>query len=123
VEVSKELSEAPNKGAGGALGFLARKDLPSDFEKAVWTQKVGTATPPVAAGSGFHIFRVEERLEGRTVTFEEAKAALRLAVAEQKASRTLETLLKESQERNPVSVLEDHLPFPYVGKLPKRATN
>lgn len=123
VDVSRETSLAPNKASGGSLGFLSRGDLPRDFEKAVWSQKVGAVTPPVPSGSGFHIFRIEERLDGRTVTFEEARPALRLALAEQKASQALEALLKESQAKNPVSILEDHLPFPYVGRLPKRQSN
>lgn len=120
LDVSREMSQAPNKASGGALGFLSRKDLPRDFEKVIWTQKPGAVTAPVPSGSGFHIFKVEERLDGRTVSFEEARAALRLALAEQRASVALEAILKESLGKNPVAILEDHLPFPYVGRLPRR---
>ncbi len=119
LEVSREMSEAPNKLSGGSLGFLARRDVPREFEAVIWRQPPGSRTPILTAPYGFHIFLVEERIEGRTVSLEEALPALRLAVAQRRSEEALASLLLEMRKRYPVRVVEDHLPFPYVGTLPK----
>lgn len=120
-EVSRTASIAPNAATGGALGFLAEADLPPKFEKAIWGLKPGAVTPILAATHGFHVFRVEERRDGRQGTFEEEAPALRLALAEERSSAAVEAILSEAKRAHPVSVVEEHVPFPYVGSFPKRA--
>jgi parvulin-like peptidyl-prolyl isomerase len=115
LEVSKNSSVAPNAASGGSLGLLSRTDLPREFEKAVWSLPAGKTSPVVATPHGFHVFRVDERLDARDVTFEEALPALRMAVAEERSSKALEDAIAGARVRFPVTVVEDHLPFPYVG--------
>lgn len=115
VEVSREASRAPNAATGGPLGWLARTDLPGEFEKAVWSLPEGGVSAALPAGHGVHLFRVEERADSRVVPFEEARPALRLALAEKRSSEALAALLEDSRRRWSVTVVEEHLPFPYVG--------
>jgi hypothetical protein len=119
LNVSKESSVAPNAASGGSLGLLARTDLPREFEKAVWSLPAGTRSPVVATPHGFHVFRMDERLDARDVTFEEALPALRVAVAEERSSKAVEDAIAAARLRFPVTVVEDHLPFPYVGTNPR----
>ena len=114
-KVSKESSRAPNAETGGALGWVARADLPAEFERSVWSLPAGGLSQPLATGHGVHLFRVDERADGRVVPFEEAKPALRLALAEKRSSEALAALLADARKRWPVNVVEEHLPFPYVG--------
>lgn len=113
--VSKEVSRAPNAATGGGLGWLERTDLPGEFEKAVWGLPAGGVSPVLPAGHGVHVFRVDERADGRVVPFEEARPALLLAVAERRSSEAVASLLAASRLRWRVAVIEEHLPFPYVG--------
>jgi hypothetical protein len=119
VEVSRSLSVAPNAATGGSLGFLAEADLPPTFQKAIWGLRPGAMTLVLPAPHGFHIFRVEERREAGQGTFEEEAPALRLALAEERSSAAVETILAEAKQAHPVSVVEEHLPFTYVGTFPK----
>ena len=114
-KVSREVSRAPNAASGGGLGWLSRTDLPGEFEKAIWGLPAGGVSPPQPAGHGVHLFRVEERADGRVVPFEEARPALRLALSEKRSSEALERLLDEARKRHRAGVIEEHLPFPYVG--------
>jgi peptidyl-prolyl cis-trans isomerase C len=118
LEVSKRLSAAPNAASGGSLGWLSEGDLPREFSKAVWKLPAGGTTPPLPAPHGFHIFRVEERADARVIPFEEALPSLRLSLAEERSTGAVEALLVEAKTAHPVVVLEDHLPFPYVGSWP-----
>lgn len=118
-DVSREMSQAPNAATGGSLGLLTKTDVPRDFERALWGLKAGAMTRVLAATHGFHVFRVEERFDGKPISFAEAVPALRLAVAEERSAQGAEEILKEARVRYPLAVLEDHLPFPYVGSSPK----
>jgi hypothetical protein len=62
---------------------------------------------------------MDERLDARDVTFEEALPALRMAVAEDRSSKAVEEAIAGARQRFPVTVVEDHLPFPYVGTNPR----
>jgi len=115
LDVSRESSVAPNAASGGSLGLLSRTDLPREFEKAVWSLPAGRRSPVVATPHGFHVFRMDERLDARDVTFEEALPALRMTVAEDRSSKAVEEAIAGARLRFPVTVVEDHLPFPYVG--------
>ncbi len=117
--ISRTLSLAPNAAHGGSLGLLARTDLPHDFEKVVWALPVGKTSAILAAPHGFHVFRVDERFEARDIPFEEAQPALRLALAEERSARAAADLEAEARQRLPVAIVEEHLPFPYVGTYPR----
>lgn len=119
IEVSRASSAAPNAPSGGTLGLLAQSDLPREFEKAIWGLPAGGTSEALAAPHGFHVFRVEERLDARDIAFEEALPGLRIALAEERSARAVEEAVGEARAAFPVAVLEDHLPFPYVGTNPK----
>lgn len=118
-DVSHASSVAPNAASGGSLGLLGRADLPREFEKAVWSLSAGKTSGVLATPHGFHVFRVDERLDSRDVTFEEALPGLRIAVAEDRSARAVGEAIAGARQRFPVSVVEDHLPFPYVGANPR----
>ena len=121
LEVSRASSSAPNAASGGALGLLAQSDLPREFEKAIWGLPAGGTSAVLAAPHGFHVFRVEERLEARDLPFEEARPGLRISLAEELSAKAVEDSIAEARKAFPVTILEDHLPFPYVGTNPKVA--
>ena len=121
IDVSRGSSAAANAASGGALGLLGRADLPQEFEKAIWGLPAGGTSGVLQAPHGFHVFRVEERLDARDISFEEARPGLRIAVAERRSAQAVEDATAEARKTFPVVVLEDHLPFPYVGTNPKAA--
>jgi hypothetical protein len=121
IEISRASSVAPNAASGGALGLLGRSDLPREFERAIWGLPAGGTSGILAAPHGFHVFRVEERLDARDITFEEARPGLRISVAEELSAKAVEDAIAEARKAFPVAIFEDHLPFPYVGTNPKAA--
>ena len=120
-DVSRATSVAPNAASGGSLGLLGRADLPREFEKAVWSLSAGRTSAVLATPHGFHVFRVDERLDARDVTYEEALPGLRIAVAEDRSARAVGEAIAGAHRRFPVVVVEDHLPFPYVGSNARSA--
>ncbi|HEX2481977.1 MAG TPA: peptidylprolyl isomerase [Methylomirabilota bacterium] len=74
--------------AGGDLGWLARGELDPAFERALLALVKGQITDPIRAGSGYHLFKLQDR---------EELTAERLADARQQVRDLL--LQKKGQER------------------------
>ena len=82
--VARELSNCPSAGVGGSLGQLLRGDAVPEFESAVFdTQDVGVLRRLVNTRFGFHIVRVDRRVEGETIAFDEVAGAIAAFLSEQ----------------------------------------
>ena len=71
--VAKDVSLSPDAAEGGDLGYFAWDVMPPEFDEIVFTLEVGTLSDVVRSSYGYHIFLVEDRREGRNMTFEEAR--------------------------------------------------
>ncbi|CAD6525780.1 Chaperone SurA [Paraburkholderia sabiae] len=70
-----EVSNCPSAGVGGSLGQLLRGDSVPEFERAVFdTQDTGVLPRLVNTRFGFHIVRIERRVDGERLAFESVEA-------------------------------------------------
>ena len=66
ADLAKKNSDDPgSKDAGGELGFAQRGKMVPEFDKAIFTQKIGD-TQIVKSQFGYHIVQVEERQAAHT---------------------------------------------------------
>ncbi|GGI54915.1 peptidylprolyl isomerase [Oxalicibacterium solurbis] len=69
---ARELSNCPSGGVGGSLGQLLRGDSVAEFEHAVFdVQDNGILPHLVNTRFGFHIVRVDRRIAGDAIPFDE----------------------------------------------------
>lgn len=81
--VAREMSNCPSAGVGGSLGELMRGDTVPEFESAVFdTQDIGVLRRLVNTRFGFHIVRVERRVEGDTIPFAEVASSIAAFLSE-----------------------------------------
>ncbi|WP_456281928.1 peptidylprolyl isomerase [Cupriavidus sp. JZ107] len=74
---AREMSNCPSAGVGGSLGQLLRGDSVPEFEQAVFDgEAIGLLPGLVRTRFGFHIVRVERRVPGEAVPFDEARAEI-----------------------------------------------
>ncbi|MDR3101276.1 MAG: peptidylprolyl isomerase [Paraburkholderia sp.] len=80
---ARELSNCPSAGVGGSLGQLMRGDTVPEFESALFDHpEEGLLPRLVRTRFGFHLVRIERRVAGEPVAFEDAAGDIARFLAE-----------------------------------------
>src|SRR4030043_162817 len=83
--LAKQYSEAETASRGGNLGWIQKGMLGGQLESILFSTKVGHLSGVLAAGDGFHIFKVEELKEEKQKPFEEVKDQILQTLKKEKA--------------------------------------
>jgi peptidyl-prolyl cis-trans isomerase D len=102
TDLAKKYSDDPgSKDQGGELGFAQRGKMVPEFDKAIFSQKIGDIEI-VKSSFGYHIIQVEERQSAHTQPLSDVQtnivAALTRDVAGQAESRYAEQLTAEANQ-------------------------
>jgi peptidyl-prolyl cis-trans isomerase C len=76
AELAKQYSGCPSSAKGGDLGLITRDDMPPLFSEAAFKLKVGQISDIVETDNGYHIIKVTEHKEPRTLKYDEIKNEL-----------------------------------------------
>lgn len=105
AELAKEYSLDGSATRGGNLGFFPRGRMVKPFEEAAFALQVGEISEPVKTDFGYHIIKVTDRQEAKTLSLEESKEDIRSTLLYQKQMETLRTYLMELRENAEVEIL------------------
>jgi peptidyl-prolyl cis-trans isomerase C len=123
VEVSRQLSRAPNAADGGELGFFDEGSLPPEIDEVVFSLEPGEYSEPVQGPSGFHVFQVLESVPAGPPDLGEVEVAVRTEFVQRKMrEHTLECIRSLAAEIG-VEIYEKHLWFPYTGRYVEEQTD
>ncbi len=75
-KLAKEHSDCPSGARGGDLGNFGRGQMVPEFEKAAFTQKIGTVGEVVKTNFGYHLIMVTARNEGGLQPLEKVKSQI-----------------------------------------------
>ena len=76
AQLARERSEGPTAPSGGDLGFFGRGRMVKPFEETVFSLEVGKISDPVLTQFGYHVIKVTDRREARSLPFEEVREDL-----------------------------------------------
>jgi parvulin-like peptidyl-prolyl isomerase len=92
-KVAMEKSLGPEKVNGGDLGYFSRGERPTEFDH-VFDMEVGTISEVVKSPYGYHIFKLEEKIEAKQIPFEEAKPGILQKLRQKKGEEEYQRWLK-----------------------------
>ncbi len=102
-KVAMEKSLGPEKILGGDLGYFSQGEKPVEFEH-VFDMEVGTISDVIKSPYGYHIFKLEEKIEPRQVPFEEAKSGILQALGQKKGEEHYQKWLKDLKGKAKVRI-------------------
>jgi len=74
-KLAMKKSLGPERVNGGDLGYFSQGERPAEFDH-VFSMEVGTISDVIKSPYGYHIFKLEEKIEPRQIAFEEAKSRI-----------------------------------------------
>ncbi len=102
-KVAMEKSLGPERVNGGDLGFFSQGERPAEFDH-VFTMDVGATSEVIKSPYGYHIFKLEKKLEGREVPYDEAKPRILQLLAQKKGEEAYEKWLAGLKSRARVKI-------------------
>ena len=115
-QIAKDVSlgiEAPN---GGHLGIFEMSQLPVEMEKVIFSLKEGETSQVVESAYGFHIFRLDEKLEPKLEELEDVSTDIRIKILDQKIKQFVREHLIELKNTMDWEFFPKNLSFPYQRK-------
>jgi len=87
--IARTESSGPESVKGGVMGVFSAGQLPPELEKFIFPMKEGEISRVVESSYGYHIFRLDKRIEGRLVTQAEAAPSIRSKLLDQKSKQAI----------------------------------
>jgi len=95
IELAKSESTGPSGPKGGDLGSFAKGQMVPEFNDAVFKMKVGTiTTTPVKTQFGYHIIYLEDKQNGKSMSYDEVKSFIDQRLKTEKFKVLMETKMK-----------------------------
>lgn len=108
--LASTMSDAGSKEKGGDLGEVAKGDLVSDLDKAVFNAAQGTIIGPIETKSAWHIMKIEQRLPSEVPAFESVKDKLRKDASDETFERDYKAYIDTLRKDAYVQINEDMIP-------------
>ena len=97
-KVAKSVSLAPNKVQGGAVGWVQTGQVPPQISAVLVNLSKGQVSQaPIQMQQGWYLVKLEDKRSTKPPTFDQAKAAIRNAIAQRKQFEFLSQIAKESK--------------------------
>ncbi len=73
IAFAKEKSVGPSGANGGDLGTFTKGKMVPEFDKEVFSMKIGTVSEPIETQFGFHLIYLEAKNKAKNLAFKEVK--------------------------------------------------
>ncbi|WP_290702368.1 peptidylprolyl isomerase [Amphritea sp.] len=89
AQLAKQHSVCPSKELGGQLGQIDKGQTVAEFERQIFSLPEGLAQHPLESRYGFHVTRIDKRVEGEQLPFEAVEDRIRAYLIERNYRRAV----------------------------------
>lgn len=100
--LAKEFSQCPSAEKGGELGYFERGKMVKPFEDAAFSMKPGEVSDIVVSPFGFHLIKVTDHTEARTISYGESKQRIEQHLQGKKFNEEKSAYVGELKKKNNV---------------------
>ena len=111
--IARTESTGPEASKGGRMGMFSAGQLPSELEKFIFPMKEGEISPVVESAYGYHIFRLDKKIEARLVTQADAAPSIQAKLLDQKSKQAIAAHLEELKASLDWKSTTENLPFTF----------
>jgi len=112
-EAARTESEGPEAKKDGLMGVFSLGQLPQDLEKVIFALGEGKISRVVQSAYGYHIFRLDQKLESRLMPVEEAAPLIRSKLLELKNQAAIDAHVASLKSSMKWEIIAENLPFIY----------
>ena len=123
VEVSRQMSRAPNAAEGGELGFFDQGSLTPEIDEVIFSLEPGEFSEPVQGPSGYHVFQVLEAVPAGPPDRAVVEATVRTEFVQKSMREHTQGCVRKLASEIGVEIHGDHLWFPYTGRYAEGKTD
>lgn len=109
-ELARDCSVCESRHQGGSLGQVSRGQTVNEFERVIWRLPEGIHPHLVESRYGWHIVRIDKRMDGRALSFEQVKPRTRQYLLEQVTRRALRQYIQVLAAERGVAGVDLELP-------------
>ena len=102
--IAKEKSQCPSSANGGDLGFFSKGDMVEPFEEAVFSMKPGEISNIVETQFGYHIIKLTDKKDEKTIGFEEAKEEISRSLKREKIAESYNKFYADLRDKANVDI-------------------
>ena len=106
AQLAKQYSKDPSKDRGGDIGYFIKGQLMPEIEDVCFKLQVGQTSDMIKTKFGYHIVKLTDRIEPRTVELSEVRDAIEKELKDRAQQKTLDDLVKILRTKAHVKINE-----------------
>lgn len=103
-DAAKEFSSCPSNAQGGSLGRFSRGQMVPEFEEAAFNLQIGELSEPVKTQFGYHLIKVEEKVESSAQPFDQVKDTIKNNLLQERQAFRYSQLNSELRKKYNVEI-------------------
>ena len=121
ARIAREFSvDAATRNSGGEVGVLQRGKIHPELDSVIFAMNEGDISDPIKTESGYHIIKLQKKIPGLPLSFNDAKNILSQRYQIEKRSRVFEDLFARLKAKASITISEENLKGINVDNKPSK---
>lgn len=121
ARIARELSiDAATRNSGGDVGVLQRGKIHPELDSVIFAMNEGEISDPIKTESGYHIMKLQKKIPGLPLSFNDAKNILSQRYQIEKRSKVFEDLFVRLKSKANITISDENLKRTEADHVPSK---